>query len=639
MTDMTIIQKLDRLANTKEAIATAIVEKGVAVETEDTFASYAQKILEISSGIQVYPGTIDPETGKSDLEIYPSKDETIIVSPPEGYDGIAYCEVDKVTYLIDSNIISDNIRQGVSVLGILGSLEETNPEPARTVNPSNSIQTITPRGSYNSLSSVIVNAANNQEKTVTPRTSSQTVQPDYGYVGLSSVKVDAVTAAIDSQIIPSNIRKDVSILGITGIYAPVVEEITLSATISEQIILPSVGYEAISKITLNPITAAIDSNIKPENIKKGVTILSILGTYELSNVQNKVINPTTSIQVITADAQYEALNQVTINAVTSAIDTNIQAANIKKNISILGVTGTYEESFITQNKIVEPTISLQNIRPDTGYDGLSRVQVNPVTSSIDTNIKPENIKSGTTILSITGTYNGDYSYQTKSVSPTISLQQILPDEGYDALSSVSITPVTSSIDSNIQPGNIKQGVTILNVVGTLQTSDIKPYWIEFVLDALTLPISPLSCGEFYSSAIVPMTNDYNINLPMIEEASFGNIASELYSIVQGFEDLVILPPYQKISFPQANLYNQTLGYIISPARQLNLTSFQNGGCLLNYTDTGAHVTLNVYVLYNSTMQSGFPVLVSGAMTDLLLPTGYTDYRFAKEIIIPQHVPL
>lgn len=62
------------------------------------------------------------------------------------------------------------------------------------------------------------------------------------------------------------------------------------------------------------------------------------------NNQNKTVTPTTSSQSITADAGYTGLGTVTVNAVTSAIDANITAGNIKKDVEILGVTGTYEGS-------------------------------------------------------------------------------------------------------------------------------------------------------------------------------------------------------------------------------------------------------------------------------------------------------
>lgn len=60
------------------------------------------------------------------------------------------------------------------------------------------------------------------------------------------------------------------------------------------------------------------------------------------NNQNKTITPTTSQQIITADQGYTGIGTATVSAVTSAIDQNIVAGNIKKNVVILGVTGSYE---------------------------------------------------------------------------------------------------------------------------------------------------------------------------------------------------------------------------------------------------------------------------------------------------------
>ena len=56
-----------------------------------------------------------------------------------------------------------------------------------------------------------------QPKTAYPSTSQQVIEPDEGF-NLAWVTVEAVTSSIDSNIKPQNIRKDVSIFGVTGIY-------------------------------------------------------------------------------------------------------------------------------------------------------------------------------------------------------------------------------------------------------------------------------------------------------------------------------------------------------------------------------------------------------------------------------------
>lgn len=80
----------------------------------------------------------------------------------------------------------------------------------------------------------------------------------------------------------------------------------------------TLNAEAIANIT------AVAGNISPE-----------------PTLQNKTVTPTTSKQTITADEGKDGLGTVTVNAVTAAIDENITAANIKSGVTILGVTGSY----------------------------------------------------------------------------------------------------------------------------------------------------------------------------------------------------------------------------------------------------------------------------------------------------------
>ena len=59
---------------------------------------------------------------------------------------------------------------------------------------------------------------------------------------------------------------------------------------------------------------------------------------------------------------------------------------------------------IVQEKSAIPLMEAQEITPDNGYTGLSKVTVEAVTSSIDSNIISENIKSGVSILGVEGNY-------------------------------------------------------------------------------------------------------------------------------------------------------------------------------------------------------------------------------------------
>ena len=58
--------------------------------------------------------------------------------------------------------------------------------------------------------------------------------------------------------------------------------------------------------------------------------------------------------------------------------------------------------------------------------------------------------------------------QEKEVKPALEEQIVAPDAGYTSLSQVKVGAVDATIDPDIQPSNIKEGVVILGVEGTLK---------------------------------------------------------------------------------------------------------------------------------------------------------------------------
>lgn len=92
---------------------------------------------------------------------------------------------------------------------------------------------------------------------------------------------------------------------------------------------------------------------------------------------------------------------VTNYASAQVVDSNLTAGNIKKDVSILGVTGSYEGSGggTMQSKSVTLGSTMPSTTtPDSGYDGLSSVSY-----SLDTSvIKSSNIRSGVAILGVSG---------------------------------------------------------------------------------------------------------------------------------------------------------------------------------------------------------------------------------------------
>ena len=129
---------------------------------------------------------------------------------------------------------------------------------------------------------------------------------------------------------------------VNGGSQPVIDPLSITPTTSQQTITAPSGTDGYSPITVSAVTSSIDANITSSNIKSGVTILGVNGSVVELDGEQINITPTTSQQVITPTSPKNAITQATVSAVTSSIDANITAENIKKDVEILGVTGSYE---------------------------------------------------------------------------------------------------------------------------------------------------------------------------------------------------------------------------------------------------------------------------------------------------------
>lgn len=201
-------------------------------------------------------------------------------------------------------------------------------------------------------------------------------------------------AKVDERnLIPSNIVRGVSILGVVGTAVPGGGSGNLTTTAllyggaaAPNDLYPPSGYDGFSRVAVELTDAS--RVLTPYNVKSGVTIMGVTGTYETPTetasptlAELKTAGVTDHSVNITPSQSFRHLSQVTIPRITNDIDSNIVAGNIKKDVTILGVTGTYRGSMFMQSSTYgswEQSPYSQSISIDviSGFDVLI-VQLNP----------------------------------------------------------------------------------------------------------------------------------------------------------------------------------------------------------------------------------------------------------------------
>ena len=145
----TITDKLNKLAETKSAIKTAIVNKGVAVSDSDTFASYASKIDAISGGGST------PTEGIYGVFIYDTNGN---LTKPEEWDtanndlavGVAVID-ENCSFVIEKTVSYSTMQWGGYGTKISGIVTTTDSNTAKTdyAGESNTTKIINQLGSGN----------------------------------------------------------------------------------------------------------------------------------------------------------------------------------------------------------------------------------------------------------------------------------------------------------------------------------------------------------------------------------------------------------------------------------------------------------------------------------------------------------
>ena len=282
-------------------------------------------------------------------------------------------------------------------------------------------------------------------QTITPGTSNKTIASGKYLSGTQTIKGD-------ENLVASNIKNGVSIFGVSGTYEgtatgtedfPYEDDLdmrycTTSTAYVQKSTVGNITLPAMIRLTVTPSAAnSIDKNSKikvyssPSNFGDATASDVSSGKTFTSTAGLKVTGTSTAVD--TSDA----------NATASDIASGKTAYVNGSKITGTATVGSSSPSL--QTKTVTPSESSQNITPDSGYDGLSQVTVNAISNTYigsgitkksaqtytpstenqtiasnqylngtqtitgDSNLIPENIKSGISIFGVNGTYTGSSS--------------------------------------------------------------------------------------------------------------------------------------------------------------------------------------------------------------------------------------
>ena len=174
---------------------------------------------------------------------------------------------------------------------------------------------------------------------------------------------------------------------------------------------------AVNKVIFGAVSIMdiSDSTVTADTLAKGATAYDksgekITGTMEAkadSVLQSKTVTPTTSKQSVTPDSGYDGLSDVTVNAMPTGAMSEISVSSSGVITSQIGTSGYLAsgtkktKSLTTQSaKTVTPTTSNQTAVASGRYT------TGAVTVKGDSNLIAGNIKKGTSIFGVTGTYEG-----------------------------------------------------------------------------------------------------------------------------------------------------------------------------------------------------------------------------------------
>lgn len=404
----------------------------------------------------------------------------------------------------------------------------------------------------------------------------------------------------------------------------------------------------ITRITGNIADAYTAANSKgatmpvtQDSDNLAATIATISSGGSSAVISAVTVVPSTSSQTITASSGVNGYSPVNVSAVTSAIDSNIVAGNIKNGVTILGVTGNYTgggggDTIGWTPRYLHPDgyLMLSPVEPD--FTGVKEVEQSALTCAFINNVAATYVVNMSDVEHLSGSSACQSAFENSSITG-VNLSSLNYVRGtrpcssmFASCSSITNADLSSLVtiqgsyacyemfdsNSSLSAINLPSLVVIANATG----NNAAQYMFYKCSSATTLNVPNLAWVGLYgattevtyclSNAFAGCTGLSAASFPKLGVIGGNNAFANAFS---GCTSL------QELSFP--SLYN------VSPA---NCSGFSNmlknvSGCTVHFP-SDFESTLSGTTVYNN----GFGGTNTTILFDLPAANGKLDLSGIKE---------